>query len=141
MRDANAKTSKIMDLEAQIVVAKQKIASLGEDVQKQDRELKMLEADKDKWKKIALDSQVVNGAGEGVRGAVAGTANKEHAVATAREMEALKNEIEYLQSCVRYLQFDGAGCVVAVCEMCVVLHERAPDDPPARPPALFRPRG
>ncbi|KAK0652073.1 dynactin [Cercophora newfieldiana] len=104
MRDANAKASRIVDLEAQIGTAKQEATGLRDDIQKQDRELKALEADRDKWKKIASDSRVIADAGEGESGT---KARQERAVATAREMNALRDEISGLQSAVRYLREDN----------------------------------
>ncbi|KAF3799427.1 Dynactin isoform [Colletotrichum gloeosporioides] len=103
MKDANAKASRIEDLEAQIEAAKQKAASLAEDIDKQDRELKTLETDRDKWKKIAGDSKAFAD-GAGAAGAKAG---QERAVATAREMDALKSDIASLQAAVRYLREDN----------------------------------
>jgi len=105
MRDANAKASRIVDLEAQIGVAKQEAAGLRDDIQKQDRELKVLEQDRDKWKKIASDSRMVADAGS--EGETGTKARQERAVATAREMDALKDEISGLQSAVRYLREDN----------------------------------
>lgn len=105
MRDANAKTSRITELEAQIEHTRSQIASLKEDIEKQDRELKNLEGDRDKWKKVASDSsRLMAGAVESGAGNKAG---QERAVATAREMEALKTEISSLQSSVRYLRDDN----------------------------------
>lgn len=101
MRDANAKTTLIADLELQIEKTKQTIASLKEDIEKQDRELKTLEADRDKWKKVAGDSRAFSEAAAGTK------AGKEMAVATAREMDTLKEEITALQSAVRYLREDS----------------------------------
>ncbi|KAK3320750.1 dynein associated protein-domain-containing protein [Cercophora scortea] len=108
MRDANAKTSRIVDLEVQIDLAKQQAASLRDDIEKQDRELKVLEADRDKWKKIASDSRLVMGSGADTgRGEAGSKARQERAVATAREMNALQAEIAALQSSVRYLREDS----------------------------------
>ncbi|KAK0634680.1 dynactin [Bombardia bombarda] len=106
MRDANAKASRINDLEAQMELAKQQAASLRDDIEKQDRELKALEADRDKWKKIASDSRLVMGTGAD-GGEVNTKARQERAVATAREMDALKSDIAGLQSAVRYLREDS----------------------------------
>ena len=106
MRDANAKASRMAELEVQVGIAKQDAASLREDIQKQDRELKDLEADRDKWKKIAGDARMLVGGGE--MGGGSGTkASQERAVATAREMDTLKDEITSLQSAVRYLREDN----------------------------------
>ncbi|KAK7746961.1 hypothetical protein SLS53_002149 [Cytospora paraplurivora] len=101
MRDATAKANLITDLELQIEKAKADAASLKEDIEKQDRELKTLEADRDKWKKIAGDSRAFSEAAAGTK------AGKEMAVATAREMDTLKEEVASLQSAVRYLREDN----------------------------------
>ncbi|KAI1311138.1 dynactin [Xylaria venustula] len=103
MRDANAKASRISDLEAQIVDAQGQVDQLKKDIEQQDREAKTLEADRDKWKKIAGDSRAYGDASDS-----AGTkAGQERAVATAREMDALKNDIASLQAAVRYLREDN----------------------------------
>ncbi|KAI0884871.1 CAP-Gly domain-containing protein [Annulohypoxylon maeteangense] len=105
MRDANTKASRIADLEAQIVAAQELVASLKKDIEQQDREAKTLEADRDKWKKIAGDSRAFGDeAGDNAAGAKAG---QERAVATAREMDTLKAEIASLQEAVRYLREDN----------------------------------
>ncbi|KAI0900310.1 CAP-Gly domain-containing protein [Annulohypoxylon nitens] len=105
MRDANTKASRIADLEAQIVDAEGRVASLKKDIEQQDREAKTLEADRDKWKKIAGDSRAFGDeAGDNAAGAKAG---QERAVATAREMDALKAEIASLQEAVQYLREDN----------------------------------
>lgn len=101
MRDATAKANRITDLELQIEKSKQDALSLKEDIEKQDRELKTLEAEKDKWKKIAGDSRAFSEAAAGTK------AGKEMAVATAKEMDTLKEEITALQSAVRYLREDN----------------------------------
>jgi len=103
MRDANAKASRIVELESQMELAKQEALRLYDDIRKQDRELKELEADRDKWKKIASDNMMVGSAGRG-DGA---KDNQERAVATRREMDALKDEISSLQSAIRYLREDS----------------------------------
>ncbi|KAI1118045.1 dynactin [Nemania sp. NC0429] len=103
MRDANAKASRISDLEAQIVDAQGQADRLKKDLEQQDREAKTLEADRDKWKKIAGDSRAYGDASDSA-GAKAG---QERAVATAREMDALKDDIGSLQAAVRYLREDN----------------------------------
>lgn len=103
MRDANAKASRMSDLEAQIVEAQGQADRLKKDLEQQDREAKTLEADRDKWKKIAGDSRAYGDATDSA-GAKAG---QERAVATAREMDALKDDIESLQAAVRYLREDN----------------------------------
>ncbi|KAI0156535.1 dynein associated protein-domain-containing protein [Xylariaceae sp. FL1272] len=103
MRDANAKASRISDLEAQIVQAQDHVASLKKDIEQQDREAKTLEADRDRWKKIAGDSQTY-----GDQASSAGAkAGQERAVATAREIDALNKDIANLQAAVRYLREDN----------------------------------
>ncbi|KAI8625861.1 dynein associated protein-domain-containing protein [Xylariaceae sp. FL1651] len=103
MRDANNKASRITDLEARIADAQNHIDSLKKDIEQQDREAKTLEADRDKWKKIAGDSRAYGDAAD-TAGAKAG---QERAVATAREMDALKDDIASLQAAVRYLREDN----------------------------------
>lgn len=103
MRDANNKAARMSDLEAQIVDAQSRVDRLKKDIEQQDREAKTLEADRDKWKKIAGDSRAYGDATDSA-GAKAG---QERAVATAREMDALKNDIANLQAAVRYLREDN----------------------------------
>ncbi|KAJ8124229.1 hypothetical protein O1611_g9412 [Lasiodiplodia mahajangana] len=103
MRDANAKAARMSDLEAQIVDAQNQVDRLKKDIEQQDREAKTLEADRDKWKKIAGDSRAYGDATDSA-GAKAG---QERAVATAREMDALKDDIANLQAAVRYLREDN----------------------------------
>ncbi|KAI1381333.1 CAP-Gly domain-containing protein [Hypoxylon crocopeplum] len=105
MRDANAKASRIADLEVQIVDTQDRIASLKKDIEQQDREAKTLEADRDKWKKIAGDSRAFGEDGDDPTGT--NKAGQERAVATAREMDALKNDISSLQAAVRFLREDN----------------------------------
>ncbi len=105
MLDAAAKADHLKEVEAQVEIAKQQAAFLREDIEKQDRELKSLEADRDKWKKVAGDSRLV--AGNSASGESGTSAGQERAVATAREMDALANEIAGLQAVVRYLREDN----------------------------------
>ncbi|CAK7202319.1 hypothetical protein SEUCBS139899_005041 [Sporothrix eucalyptigena] len=121
MRDAQNKASVIAELKRSMAAEQVFTKQLKEDIEKQDRELKSLEADRDRWKKIANDTNLlagvgVDGSGEGGEGAdsrgaggnaAAARHSKERAVATAREMEALKNEIDSLQAVVRYLREDS----------------------------------
>ena len=103
MRDAQTNIERIGTLEADIASAAQEVISLKEEMEKQDRELKDLEGDRDKWKTIASESQIHadnlddSGANSG----------QERAVATAREMDTLKRDIESLQAAVRYLREDN----------------------------------
>jgi dynactin 1 len=104
IREANAKASRITDLEAQILDAQTNMAKLKDDMEKQDRELKVLETDRDQWKKMAGDTRALVGLDDG---SGAGGAGREKAVATAREMDALRNDIASLQQAVRYLRDDN----------------------------------
>lgn len=108
MRDANAKASRISELEAALERAAAQTAGLKDDIEKQDRELKALEADRDKWKKVAGDSssRLLAGGAAGV-GETGPAAGRERAVATAREMEALRDQIAGLEAAVRYLREDN----------------------------------
>ncbi|CAK7265598.1 hypothetical protein SEPCBS119000_001595 [Sporothrix epigloea] len=123
MRDAQKKAAVIAELEQSMAAEQMFTKQLKEDIEKQDRELKALEADRDRWKKAASDASLlpdvgVDGIGEGDKGAVDGSRgmtdkaaavrhSKERAVATARELEALKSEIASLQAVVRYLREDS----------------------------------
>ncbi|SPQ20508.1 8f8fcf29-924a-4fda-82e2-838abf50329f [Thermothielavioides terrestris] len=104
MRDAKAKAARISELEAQIAADKEEIATLSESISKQDRELKALELDRDKWKQVASTSRVVAGSGAEAAGA---RENQERAVATAREMDNLKTMINGLEAALRYLREDN----------------------------------
>ncbi len=107
MRDANTKASRIADLEVLVEREKAAVGGLKEDVEKQDRELKSLEADRDKWKKVAGDARLLADADVAGGGGGGSKAGQERAVATAREMEALRSEITNLQVAVRYLREDN----------------------------------
>ena len=113
MRDANAKAARIADLETAVESHQAAALGLKEDIELQDRELKTLEADRDKWKKIAGDTRLL-AAGGGEGGVGGGTkAGQERAVATAREMSALRDEIAALQAAVRHVRDDSRRARVA----------------------------
>ena len=103
MRDTQAKANRLGELEVDLDRARQKILGLKEDMDKQDRELRTLEAERDKWQKQAGQRAALAESSGGV-GAKVG---KERAVATAREIDALKNEITSLQAAVRFLREDN----------------------------------
>lgn len=103
MRDAQTNIEKIDNLQTQLSSSAQQVGSLKEDIEKQDRELKTLELERDKWKKIASDSRAYADGAD----AAGMKAGQERAVATAREMDALKHDIESLQAAVRYLREDN----------------------------------
>ncbi|KAI0202635.1 dynactin [Astrocystis sublimbata] len=104
MKDANAKAARMSELEAQIADAEAQAERLKKDIEQQDREAKTLEADREKWKKIAGDSRAYGDASDSAAGAKAG---QERAVATAREMDTLKDEIMHLQEAVKFLKGDN----------------------------------
>ncbi|CAI4211566.1 unnamed protein product [Parascedosporium putredinis] len=103
MKDAQAKVNRIGELEGEIESSKKTNAGLVEDIEKQDRELRVLEAERDKWKKVAGDNRAfVEGVGEAnVK------VGQERAVATARQMDGLRGEVSSLQEAVRYLRQDN----------------------------------
>lgn len=103
MRDAQANIDRISNLRTQLEDAGEQVASLKEDIEKQDRELKTLETERDKWKKIASDSQAF-AEGADAAGAKAG---QERAHANAQEVDSLQKNVESLQSAVRYLREDN----------------------------------
>lgn len=129
MRDAQQKATMIAELERAVAEEQVFTKQLKEDIEKQDRELKALETERDRWKKIASDASLMvadgmlemdgmlegeggNGEGEGLLVAGGGRGaqlarSKERAAATAREMEALRSEIASLQAVVRYLREDN----------------------------------
>jgi dynactin 1 len=101
MRDATKKNERITELERKIEDSKKRETELTESVESQNRELTTIEADREKWKKIAEDTKAIGVVAPGSK------AGQERAVATAREMEALKTEIASLQAAVRYLREDN----------------------------------
>ncbi|KAF3069319.1 hypothetical protein CFAM422_007049 [Trichoderma lentiforme] len=103
MRDAQANVERIGSLQSELEEVNGHVTSLKEDIEKQDRELKNLESERDKWKKIASDSRAYADGAD----AADMKAGQERAVATAREMDALKKDIESLQAAVRYLRDDN----------------------------------
>lgn len=103
MRDAQANIERINALQTDLQVSNEHAASLMDDIEKQDRELKILESERDKWKKVASDNRAYADGAD----AAGNKAGQERAVATAREMDALKNDINSLQSAIRYLREDN----------------------------------
>ncbi|KAJ4306698.1 Dynactin, 150 kDa isoform [Collariella sp. IMI 366227] len=108
MRDAHTKASRIAELEGVVEKEREKVVGLEDSMAKQDRELKVLEGERDKWKQVASSSRVVS-VGSGLEGGWGAVDSQERAVATAREMDALRVEIEGLQAAVRYLRRIIAG--------------------------------
>ncbi|TVY47532.1 Dynactin,150 kDa isoform [Lachnellula occidentalis] len=101
MRDATKKNERITELEKRIEDAKKRETELSESIETQNKDLATLEADREKWKKVAEDTKALGIVAPGSK------AGQERAVATAREMEALKTEIASLQAAVRYLRDDN----------------------------------
>jgi len=101
MRDATKKNERITELERKIEDAKKRETELTESIDSQNKELSIMEADREKWKKVAEDTKAIGVIAPGSK------AGQERAVATAREMEALKSEIASLQAAVRYLREDN----------------------------------
>jgi dynactin 1 len=101
MRDATKKNERITELETKINDAKKRELELTESIESQNKELSVVEADREKWKKIAEDTKAF---GVVARGSQAG---QERAAATAQEMEALRAEVASLQAAVRYLGEDN----------------------------------
>ncbi|KOS20414.1 Dynactin [Escovopsis weberi] len=103
MRDAQTNVERISSLQTELADVNSYVASLKDDIEKQDRELKNLESERDKWKKVASDSRAYADGAD----AADMRAGQERAVATAREMDTLKKDIENLQGAVRYLREDN----------------------------------
>ncbi|TVY55676.1 Dynactin, 150 kDa isoform [Lachnellula cervina] len=101
MRDATKKNERITELEKKIEDAKKRETELSESIETQNKDLATVEADREKWKKVAEDTKALGIVAPGSK------AGQERAVATAREMEALKTEIASLQAAVRYLRDDN----------------------------------
>ncbi|EFX03639.1 dynactin, dynein-associated polypeptide ro-3 [Grosmannia clavigera kw1407] len=133
MRDAQHKAAVMAELERTVAAEQAFGRQLKEDVQKQDRELKALEAERDRWRKMASEVRLLGGGEgeeeeegmEGMEGLEGGEGlerdighghrantrltqrNKERAAATAREMDGLRHEIAGLQAAVRFLREDS----------------------------------
>jgi len=111
MRDATKKNERIALLEQKIDEAKKREAELEGSLESQNKELANVEAEKERWRKIAGESKVVEEQDPATK------AGKEKAVATAREMDALKAEIEALQAAVRYLREDARRAKMSTAEI------------------------
>lgn len=99
-KESQTKASRITEMEAQVLDAQANMAKLKDDIEKQDRELKTLESDRDKWQKMVGESKMLNAD-------ATNKAGHEQTVATQREMDTLKNDISSLQAAVRYLREDN----------------------------------
>lgn len=106
MRDAKAKASRISELESVIVAAEDRVTSLSESVAKQDRELKALESDRDKWKQVASSARVVSGSGA-VAGGSGSRETREQTAEMRRELETMRFDTDALQASIRYLREDS----------------------------------
>lgn len=98
MRDAALKNKKITELENRIEQAKAHEYEVIESIEQLRSEIKVVEADRDNWKRAAEDVKVLSMEVNGIE------AGQEQAVATAREVEILTKEISTLQAAVRYLR-------------------------------------
>ena len=98
MKDSHKKAEKIVHLESKISGLKEREAELQSQLDAQAREFSALEADREKWKRVAGEERVVTEVGPSSK------IGKERAVATATEITALRSEITALQSAVRYLR-------------------------------------
>ncbi|KAI9758572.1 MAG: hypothetical protein M4579_003007 [Chaenotheca gracillima] len=103
-RDAAKKGDRINELEHIVDDGKSREKELADALETQNRELRILELDSQRWKKAASERQAVGDASEQGDG---GFADKAF-VATAKETDALRREIENLQSTVRFLHEDNA---------------------------------
>ena len=101
MRDAAKKNERLTELEKKIEDAKRRENELAESIESQNKELATIDADRERWKKIADDAKTLGIIAPGSK------AGQERAVATAREMDALKSDIASLQAAVRYLREDN----------------------------------
>ncbi|KAM7199548.1 putative Dynactin, 150 kDa isoform [Rhypophila sp. PSN 637] len=107
MRDANVKAVRMAELETLLAQTKEEVAVLKDDLGRTDRELRVLEAERDKWERMAKEGAQIGAVVGGAKNGEGDAARKERAVATAREMDLLKQEIEALQGAVRYLREDN----------------------------------
>lgn len=98
MRNSHKKAEKITHLESKISGLKEREQELEQQLEAQTRELAAIEAEKDKWQRLAGESRTVAEVVPGNR------EGKEMAVATATEITALRSEITALQSAVRHLR-------------------------------------
>jgi dynactin 1 len=103
MADEKEVARQMDEFKAQIASMTTQNAGLKEDRMKQDKELQALEADRDKWQKIAGDSRAF---ADGMDAADL-RAGQERAAAAAAHMDALKDEILGLESAVRHLREDN----------------------------------
>ncbi|KAL2184858.1 hypothetical protein L209DRAFT_404765 [Thermothelomyces heterothallicus CBS 203.75] len=114
MSDVKTKEWRIFELEEQIEVQKEEIITLTQNIKKQDRELKLLETERDKWKEVASSRRIVSSGSaeddddddesdtkDGYARAVASS------LELARVLDNLRAELEDLRSTVRYLHEDN----------------------------------
>lgn len=97
-RDSHKKAEKISHLENKISGLKARVGELEGQLEAQERELAVVEGEKDKWQRLAGESRPI------AEISPTSAAGKERAVATATEITALSSEITALQSAVRYLR-------------------------------------
>ncbi|KAL2169985.1 hypothetical protein VTG60DRAFT_5386 [Thermothelomyces hinnuleus] len=111
MSDVKTKEWRIFELEEQIEVQKEEIVTLTENIKKQDRELKSLETERDKWKQVASSRRVVSSGSAEDDDESDTKDGYARAVASSLELgkllDNLRAEIEDLQSTVRFLHEDN----------------------------------
>ncbi|EPE03789.1 cap-gly domain-containing protein [Ophiostoma piceae UAMH 11346] len=124
MRDAQSKASVIAELEQSVAAEKTVAKQLKEDIEKQDRELKTLESERDRWKKAADEAEELEGDGSEEEDNTEESSSdddrvrlsrkkamsrqaKERAVESSETTALLRKEIYCLQAIVRYLREDN----------------------------------
>ncbi|TQS37951.1 hypothetical protein Golomagni_01555 [Golovinomyces magnicellulatus] len=97
MKDASKKQKLLTELDHRIKESQIRESKLKETIESQNKELSLLEADREKWRKIAEDVKEFS-----VGNRTTGIGH-ENSAATAREMKILLAEIDNLQATVRHL--------------------------------------
>lgn len=103
-RDANAKASKITDLQRAVEASKVKEKELSTAIDKHVTEATKLKFERDHFKHLADERSIAAPSDGNVGPNKARGAAVEGAVATAREMDVLRTEIDGLQGAVRFLR-------------------------------------
>ncbi|KAH6620706.1 dynein associated protein-domain-containing protein, partial [Chaetomium sp. MPI-SDFR-AT-0129] len=102
MRDAKEQMARIADLEALCDAASEMRDTFVENLDKQDRELKALEEDRDKWRQIASSSRAIAGGSE-----EADQARLDRQQSDAHQIDKMGEQINNLQAGIRWLQEDN----------------------------------
>lgn len=99
-RDAAARAVKAKEVELELEKVRGELAQTAEVVATLEREVKVLEGERDKWKAAAATAGTA-------RAVAAGAASKEQQVVSAaavKELEKLRRDVEGLQAAVRFLR-------------------------------------